>query len=71
MDSHDRLCGGNQVALVIGHDGDNVGPWREWETLRVRYRLSPHGPWAAGTRHSQRYPVNVPDDFAEAPRPDQ
>jgi hypothetical protein len=32
----------------------------------VRYRLPPDSPWAAGTRHPQRHPVNVPDDLAQA-----
>src|SRR5437763_11138489 len=66
MDRHGRLGGGHQVTLVIGHDGDGVGAWREWQTLRVRCRLPPHGPWTTGTRHAQRHPVNVPDDLAEA-----
>jgi hypothetical protein len=52
--------------LVIGRDGNSVGAWRERQTLCVRYRLPSHGPWAAGTRHAQRHPVNVPDDLAEA-----
>src|SRR5262245_50727541 len=52
MDRHGRLGGGHQVTLVIGHDGDGVGAWRERQTLRVCHRLPSHGPWAAGTRHA-------------------
>jgi hypothetical protein len=66
MDGHGGLRRGNQVTLVIGDDGDGVSAWRQRQTLRVRDRSPPHGLGTAGPRHSQRHPVNVPDDLAEA-----